>query len=62
VGVFGSYGEYALRDFAGSVDPGAYRPDWDVECGGNFFVAEVGERVEKEGVPLTSWHRFECLG
>jgi hypothetical protein len=48
-----------LRDLAGSVKPGAYRPDRDVKCRCDFLVAEVGERVEEQGIPLTRAHRGE---
>ncbi len=41
------------------VKPRAHRPDRDVECTGDLLVAEVGQRVEEQRVPLPrrAWPR-----
>src|SRR5262249_41343677 len=51
-------GEDALCGLARPVKQGAHRSDRDIKRQGDLLVAEVGERVEEERVPL--WQRHRC--
>ena len=44
------------------VKPRAHGPDRDIECTGDLVVAEVGQRVEEQRVPLPRRHSSECSG
>jgi hypothetical protein len=52
-------GELALRGPARAVKPRTYRPDRCLECRRDLLVAQVGERIEEQRVPLARAHRRE---
>ncbi len=51
--------EYASRGQARPVKPRAHRPDRDIERESDLLVAEVGEGVEEQCIPLSRAHRRE---